>query len=135
MRCLLEFLAFMHSKGLMHRDLKPGNIMLSSRDPDATIKIIDFGTADFCPADRRFFNKFGTPLYVAPEVSSECKGAASKIWNTDRRFRVQDSNSIVWNLCDIRCGLMCCMKPHLTCMHQPSLECNFAAKHCNCVQI
>ena len=68
MRCLIEFLAFMHSKGLMHRDLKPENIMLSSREHDATIKIIDFGTADFCPADLRLYHKFGTPLYVAPEV-------------------------------------------------------------------
>lgn len=70
MRCLIDFLAFMHSKGLVHRDLKPENILLSSRDEDATIKIIDFGTADFCPAGLHLFHKFGTPLYVAPEVSS-----------------------------------------------------------------
>ncbi|KAL3159849.1 Mitogen-activated protein kinase cpk1 [Trebouxia sp. C0009 RCD-2024] len=68
MRCLIEFLAFMHSKGLLHRDLKPENILLSGPAHGATIKIIDFGTADFCPAHQRLFHKFGTPLYVAPEV-------------------------------------------------------------------
>lgn len=72
MRCLIEFLAFMHSKGLMHRDLKPENIMLSSRQHDATMKIIDFGTADFCPADLRLHQKFGTPLYVALRSFSVC---------------------------------------------------------------
>ena len=69
MRCLMEVIAFMHSKGLTHRDLKPENIMLSSPDKEAVIKIIDFGTSDFCPEGHRLFHKFGTPLYVAPEVS------------------------------------------------------------------
>ena len=68
MRCLMEFIAFMHSKGLTHRDLKPENIMLSSSNQDAVMKVIDFGTSDFCPEGRRLFHKFGTPMYVAPEV-------------------------------------------------------------------
>lgn len=66
MRCLVEFLAFMHSKGLMHRDLKPENILLSNHEKDAVMKI---GTSDFCPDGHRLFHIFGTPLYVAPEVS------------------------------------------------------------------
>ncbi|KAL0037492.1 hypothetical protein WJX79_010861 [Trebouxia sp. C0005] len=68
MRCLMEFLAYMHSKGLTHRDLKPENILLSSCENDAIMKIIDFGTSDFCADGQRLFHKIGTPLYVAPEV-------------------------------------------------------------------
>ena len=34
------------------------------------MKVIDFGTSDFCPTGQRLFHKFGTPLYVAPEVTS-----------------------------------------------------------------
>lgn len=65
---LMDFLAFMHSKGITHRDLKPENILMSSPDKAATIRVIDFGTADFCGPDQRLFQKFGTVLYVAPEV-------------------------------------------------------------------
>ena len=68
MWCLMDFLAFMHSKGIMHRDLKPENILMSSKDKDATIRVVDFGTADFCAPHQRLFDKFGTVLYVAPEV-------------------------------------------------------------------
>jgi serine/threonine protein kinase len=77
MRCLMEFLAFMHSKGLIHRDLKPENILLSSRESDAIMKIIDFGTSDFCPDGQHLFHKFGTPLYVAPEVG--CHSIAARM--------------------------------------------------------
>lgn len=68
MRCLVDFLAFMHSRGIMHRDLKPENILMSSKEKDATIRVVDFGTADFCAPNQRLFDKFGTVLYVAPEV-------------------------------------------------------------------
>jgi calcium-dependent protein kinase len=30
------------------RDLKPENILLSDKSPDAMLKVIDFGTSDFC---------------------------------------------------------------------------------------
>ena len=39
---LVNFLEFMQEKGVMHRDLKPQNIML---DQDYNIKVIDFGEA------------------------------------------------------------------------------------------
>lgn len=36
----------MHNKGIVHRDLKPENILYSSNDPNAEIKIIDFGLSN-----------------------------------------------------------------------------------------
>ena len=68
----------------MHRDLKPENILLSTREKDATIRVVDFGTADFCAPNQRLFNKFGTVLYVAPEVGSatfKCAFIISRCWN------------------------------------------------------
>jgi serine/threonine protein kinase len=64
---LCEALTHMHEHGVVHRDLKPQNIMILS---DGTIRILDFGIAK--SIGRRFtFIGFtpaiGTPEYMAPE--------------------------------------------------------------------
>lgn len=65
MRGLLDALAYLASKGIMHRDLKPDNILL---DKGEKIKIVDFGLATFINIDEYIFKKCGTPGYIAPEV-------------------------------------------------------------------
>mmetsp|Transcript_24593 Transcript_24593/g.53268 ORF Transcript_24593/g.53268 Transcript_24593/m.53268 type:complete len:580 (+) Transcript_24593:257-1996(+) len=43
-------LAFLHGVGIVHADLKPENLMLSSKNKDeATIKVVDFGCAEIVP--------------------------------------------------------------------------------------
>jgi len=58
----------MHDKDLVHRDLKPENLLLSSKDPDATVKVADFGFATECKDDEELFETLGTPPYMAPEL-------------------------------------------------------------------
>lgn len=71
-------LGYAHSKGVVHRDVKPGNIVLLS-EPDvsgATVKIVDFGiaklTADTGLEKQRLTSDgeiFGSPSYMSPEQS------------------------------------------------------------------
>jgi len=64
-RSILDALAYLASKGMMHRDLKPDNILL---DKESKIKIADFGLATLIDLPEYIFKKCGTPGYIAPEV-------------------------------------------------------------------
>jgi serine/threonine-protein kinase len=65
---LCEALAAMHVGGVVHRDLKPGNIMICR---DGRLCLMDFGLAAEISASRGFLAGlaplFGTPEYMAPE--------------------------------------------------------------------
>jgi serine/threonine-protein kinase len=64
-----EGLAFAHEHGIVHRDIKPGNIMLLERGP---VKIMDFGIARMRHADHKTSTGMvlGTPRYMSPEQIS-----------------------------------------------------------------
>jgi len=62
---ILDALAYLASKGIMHRDLKPDNILIDKGDK---VKIVDFGLATFIDVPEYIFKKCGTPGYIAPEV-------------------------------------------------------------------
>src|SRR5689334_5662162 len=57
-RSLLDALAYMASKGMMHRDLKPDNILF---DKGEKVKLVDFGLATFIDVPNYIFKKCGTP--------------------------------------------------------------------------
>jgi serine/threonine protein kinase len=63
-----------HQKGILHRDLKPGNILVTEKDGEPLVKIIDFGVAK--STQQRLVNEtvytqlgvfIGTPNYTSPE--------------------------------------------------------------------
>ena len=67
-----------HSKGVLHRDLKPGNILVGTVDDKPAPKIIDFGIAkatETTLTDRTLFTRFsqliGTPAYMSPEQAGQ----------------------------------------------------------------
>lgn len=63
--CVLEALAYLHERGIVYRDLKPGNLLI---DEKGYIKLCDFGFAKKLLPRVKTYTFVGTPEYVAPEI-------------------------------------------------------------------
>jgi len=76
---LCDALQHAHAAGVLHRDLKPGNVMLSSADGSfADARLVDFGIAKLMTQEGEDAHKltmtgqlFGSPPYMSPE---QCRG-------------------------------------------------------------
>uniref|UniRef100_A0A915PIB0 Protein kinase domain-containing protein n=1 Tax=Setaria digitata TaxID=48799 RepID=A0A915PIB0_9BILA len=66
-RQLCEAISYIHSKNVVHLDIKPENIMCVSQTGNR-IKLIDFGLAQFYDGSSNLLFMAGTPEFVAPEV-------------------------------------------------------------------
>lgn len=88
-------LAKAHTAGVIHRDLKPGNVFLAERDDGTTIaKIVDFGISKLLTEDAgkhgvltRYGSAVGTPQYMSPEqAQGQAIDARSDVWGLGAVF-------------------------------------------------
>jgi len=75
MKQLLGAVCYMHSRGVVHRDLKPDNMLLSRKGVPLlqnSLKLVDFGFArTFVPGTKELETMCGTVHFMAPEIISD----------------------------------------------------------------
>ena len=77
---VLQGLSYLHSQGLVHRDIKGANLLTTK---DGTVKLADFGVAMKLTESFKSMSIVGTPYWMAPEIveqSGRCTTSCD-IWS------------------------------------------------------
>lgn len=98
---ILEGLAEMHAKNIVHRDVKPGNIFVHCRSGSCHAKVADLGLACLMPGKtrhvagvRRCDGFGGTPIYLAPEIAALFSASARQYTQVSGTAAIQPANDV-----------------------------------------
>lgn len=80
-KSVLEIVEHMHSRNVVHRDIRPQNFLFSKKGEGAKVKAIHFGCSAFYSGHESFADFFGGAQYVAPEVINGAYSYKADLWS------------------------------------------------------
>jgi serine/threonine-protein kinase len=75
---ICDVLSYLHTKGMVYRDMKPSNVMIDAAD--GKVKLVDFGIAKILKPSEKGGTQIGTPGYAPPEQYQGRATPASDIY-------------------------------------------------------
>ena len=95
-RQIIQGIKYIHSRGIVHRDIKLENILL---DLNNIIKICDFGVGKLVKPNTILKGQCGTPVYMAPEIikGEGYHGFPVDIWSAGVALYIMLSGSLPFN--------------------------------------
>jgi casein kinase II subunit alpha len=83
---IMEGLNYCHSMGIMHRDIKPQNVLIDQKR--RTLKIVDWGLADYYLLNKEYNVRVASRYYKGPEllVNNKFYDYSLDIWSLGCMF-------------------------------------------------
>ena len=78
---MLSAITYLHTQGIVHRDLKLENFLFDQKGPNASLKLIDFGLSKHFAEHEKMHQVVGSAYYTAPEVLQGGYGKGCDVWS------------------------------------------------------
>ena len=138
---LARVMYFIHGRGVIHRDLKLTNVLVTA---DNQIKLADFGISKLVGMDNMLKTmtiQAGTPSFMAPEVMGAIGNESSQSARYDHRVDIYAYGIMLWMMwhakdpfCEIKGGLLDFMMAVAQRRYRPPLEADCPRMLCDLMQ-